>query len=185
MICNYVAKIIPAIQSRCTRFRFGPLSDQSVSLKLVDVCKSEGITLEDEASAAIVRLSGGDMRKVLNILESCSLAYKEIPTTKIFEVTGRPSPETIQEIYTALTTRDFEGAYKTMLNKKVSMSLALDDIIRELHKEIMQTDWNENMKMFLIGRLSEVEYRLAYGANEKAQIASVVGSFIEVRTLRM
>ena len=44
---------------------------------------------------------------------------------------------------------------------------------------------NENMKMFLIGRLSEVEYRLAYGANEKAQIASVVGSFIEVRTLRM
>ena len=103
----------------------------------MDVCKSEGITLEDEASAAIVRLSGGDMRKVLNILESCSLAYKEIPTTKIFEVTGRPSPETIQEIYTALTTRDFEGAYKTMLNKKVSMSLALDDIIRELHKEIM------------------------------------------------
>ena len=151
----------------------------------MDVCKNEGITLEDEASAAIVRLSGGDMRKVLNILESCSLAYKEIPTTKIFEVTGRPSPETIQEIYTALTTRDFEGAYKTMLNKKVSMSLALDDIIRELHKEIMQTDWNENMKMFLIGRLSEVEYRLAYGANEKAQIASVVGSFIEVRTLRM
>ena len=76
LICNYVAKIIPAIQSRCTRFRFGPLSDQSVSLKLADVCKSEGITLDDEASAAIVRLSGGDMRKVLNILESCSLAYR-------------------------------------------------------------------------------------------------------------
>ena len=95
LICNYVAKIIPAIQSRCTRFRFGPLSDKSVSLKLEDVCKSEGITLDDEASAAIVRLSGGDMRKVLNILESCSLAYRQIPTSKIFEVTGRPSPTTI------------------------------------------------------------------------------------------
>ena len=95
LICNYVAKIIPAIQSRCTRFRFGPLNDQSVSLKLSDVCKSEGITIDDEASAAIVRLSGGDMRKVLNILESCSLAYRQIPTSKIFEVTGRPSPTTI------------------------------------------------------------------------------------------
>ena len=48
----------------------------------------------------------------------------------------------------------------------------------------MKTEFNEHMKMFLIGRLSEVEYRLAYGASEKAQIASVVGSFIEVRTLR-
>ena len=104
LICNYVAKIIPALQSRCTRFRFGPLTDESVSTKLAEVCVSEGITLEDRASQAILRLSGGDMRKVLNILESCSLAYRNIPENKIYEVTGRPSPESIEQIYNALTT---------------------------------------------------------------------------------
>ena len=32
LICNYLSKIIPAVQSRCTRFRFGPLvKDQMVS----------------------------------------------------------------------------------------------------------------------------------------------------------
>ncbi len=41
LICNYVAKIIPALQSRCTRFRFGPLTDVSVSRKLAEVCDSE------------------------------------------------------------------------------------------------------------------------------------------------
>lgn len=87
-------------------------------------------------------------------------------------------------IYNSLTTEDFQGAYETLLNLKTTQSLALDDVIRELHKCIMDTDFNEHMKMFLIGRLSEVEFRLAHGANEKAQLASVVGCFIEVRTLR-
>ena len=184
LICNYVAKIIPALQSRCTRFRFGPLTDESVSVKLAEVCKSEEISIDRSASEAIVKLAAGDMRKVLNILESCSLAYRDISTQKIYEVTGRPSSGAIEMIYNSLTTEDFQGAYETLFSIKQTQSLALDDIIRDLHKCIMKTEFNEHMKMFLIGRLSEVEYRLAYGASEKAQIASVVGSFIEVRTLR-
>ena len=87
-----MSKIIPALQSRCTRFRFGPLDDQSVTDKLNEVAKSENLALMPGADKAIVSLSGGDMRKVLNILESCSLAYKTIPMEKIYEVTGRPSP---------------------------------------------------------------------------------------------
>lgn len=50
------------------------------------------------------------MRKVMNILESCSLTYKEIPLTKIYEVTGRPSPQDIEEIYRVLTMEDFRLA---------------------------------------------------------------------------
>ena len=96
LICNYVAKIIPALQSRCTRFRFGPLTNESVSAKLSEVTAAEGLQLDERASKAIVNLSGGDMRKVLNVLESCSLAYREIPESKIYEVTGRPSPDVIE-----------------------------------------------------------------------------------------
>jgi len=95
LICNYVSKIIPALQSRCTRFRFGPLDDNSVMTKLNEVARQEQLILQDGADKAIVSLSGGDMRKVLNILESCSLAYKDIPLEKIYEVTGRPSPTDI------------------------------------------------------------------------------------------
>ena len=95
LICNYVSKIIPALQSRATRFRFGPLDDTAVLGKLNEVADAEGLTLEKGADQAIVSLSGGDMRKVLNILESCSLAYKNIPVEKIFEVTGRPSPHDV------------------------------------------------------------------------------------------
>lgn len=110
LICNYVAKVIPALQSRCTRFRFGPLTDESVSVKLAEVCGKEQLTVGEDASQAIIKLAKGDMRKVMNILESCSLTYKEIPVEKIYQVTGRPSPSDIEEIYRALTNEDYRSA---------------------------------------------------------------------------
>ena len=45
-------------------------------------------------------------------------------------------------------------------------------------------DLNDNQKMFLVERLSQIEYRLAQGCNEKAQIASLVGGFIEIKSIK-
>lgn len=41
IICNYVNKIIPAVQSRCTRFRFSPHPISEVEKKLDYVIKAE------------------------------------------------------------------------------------------------------------------------------------------------
>lgn len=183
LICNYVAKVIPALQSRCTRFRFGPLSDSSVSAKLSEVCQNEQLVLDSEASKAIVKLAKGDMRKVMNILESCSLTYKEIPLAKIYEVTGRPSPTDVDQIFNALTNDDYRSALSLFNEVKTSKSLALEDIVRDLHKCVMECSFDEQMKMFLVSRLSEIEFRLASGTNERAQVASIVGAFLEIRSV--
>jgi len=41
IICNYVNKITPAIQSRCTRFRFSPLPIEEVDRRIIDVIEAE------------------------------------------------------------------------------------------------------------------------------------------------
>lgn len=41
IICNYLSKIIPAIQSRCTRFRFGPLTEDKMSSRLRHIIEEE------------------------------------------------------------------------------------------------------------------------------------------------
>jgi replication factor C subunit 3/5 len=41
LICNYVSKIIPALQSRCTRFRFPPLDEANVRQRLQFVIDAE------------------------------------------------------------------------------------------------------------------------------------------------
>lgn len=42
IICNYVNKIAPAIQSRCTRFRFSPLPMVEVEKRVDIVVEAEG-----------------------------------------------------------------------------------------------------------------------------------------------
>ncbi|VDQ07084.1 unnamed protein product [Trichobilharzia regenti] len=64
LICNYLSKIIPAIQSRCTKFRFAPLK---VYLLLFSV------RLTDDGVKAIFQFASGDMRKSINLLQVMSM----------------------------------------------------------------------------------------------------------------
>jgi replication factor C subunit 3/5 len=41
IICNYVGKIAPAVQSRCTRFRFSPLPETEVARRVAGVIDAE------------------------------------------------------------------------------------------------------------------------------------------------
>lgn len=108
------------------------------------------------------------MRKVLNILESCAMAYQEISIDTVYEVTGRPSPKEINMIFTWLTSDKFNEAFAKILEMKLRRSLTLDDIIKAIHQQVLLTNMSDDMKIFIVERLSQIEYRLAHGSNEKA-----------------
>ena len=183
-ICNYVSKIIPALQSRCTRFRFGPLASDKILTRLNEIAVLENLKLDPKAAQAIVILSEGDMRKVLNILESCSLAHHSITQQNVYDVTGRPSPDDMNVIYEALMTQRFNEAFNLLLELKLRKSLAVEEIITDLHTSVMNTKLTDEMSIYLVNRMADIEYRLAQGANEKVQIASLTGAFLEVRTFK-
>jgi len=124
------------------------------------------------------------MRKVLNILESCALAHQKITLQNVFEVTGRPSPFDVERIFKSLNEERLNDVLNLILEIKQAKSLALEDLILELHKGVMKTKYTDEMKMFLVSRMAEIEYRLSQGSNEKVNIASMVGGFIEVRSFR-
>lgn len=71
IIANYTHKLSPALLSRCTRFRFSPLKEPDIR-QLVDiVIEKEDIKIQPEAVDSLVRLSKGDMRRALNVLQAC------------------------------------------------------------------------------------------------------------------
>jgi replication factor C subunit 3/5 len=114
LIGNYVSKIIPALQSRCTRFRFAPLAKEAIGSRLSYIIEKEGLSarVRPDGTAAILRLANGDMRKVLNVLQATASGFDEISAETVYACTGNPQPADVRAILDALLTSDFAGAYK-------------------------------------------------------------------------
>lgn len=71
VIANYTHKLSPALLSRCTRFRFSPLKEPDIRVLVDKVIDEENVTITPEATEALVKLSKGDMRRALNVLQAC------------------------------------------------------------------------------------------------------------------
>ena len=64
-------KVIPAIKSRVSTFKFKLVSDDKLIDLLLATAKKENITLEEKAIEAIIRNAKGSPRMVLNLLDRC------------------------------------------------------------------------------------------------------------------
>ena len=70
LIANYSSKIIPPIQSRTAVFRFRPIADKLIEEKIKSICKTESISVTDQAGKALNEITNGDMRQLLNLLQA-------------------------------------------------------------------------------------------------------------------
>ena len=70
IICNYVSRIIDPITSRCAKFRYKPLSSESMRGRLAEICAAERIKASPAALDAVIAVSEGDMRKSVNTLQT-------------------------------------------------------------------------------------------------------------------
>jgi replication factor C subunit 3/5 len=116
IICNYVNKIIPAIQSRCTRFRFSPLPMTEVEKRLQTVIEAENVNVTDDGKAALLKLSRGDMRRALNVLQACHAAYDMTDETAVYTCTGNPHPRDIELVVNSMMTDEFGTCYQSESN---------------------------------------------------------------------
>ena len=183
LICNYVSKIIPALQSRCTRFRFQPLPSEIASERIRLISNCENLNLTEDGLKALVELGRGDMRKYLNILQSTAMAFNLIDSKAIYLCTGNPDPQFIDRVSEILLSMNFNEIFIEMTQERMNLGYSLTDIIRELHKNVMSVKFPEKMKIFLAKRMSEIEMRLSQGANEKIQLGALIGAFVESRQI--
>jgi len=183
IICNYLSKIIPAIQSRCTRFRFGPLSEDKMTSRLEYIIKQENVDIDENGMKALVNLSSGDMRKALNIMQSTHLAFNKVTEENVYNCVGHPSKNDMVNVVNWLLNDDFTSIYNRLIHLKTMKGYALQDIITEVTRFVQLIEFPKKVLVHIIEKLSDIEYRLSNGTNEKLQMSSLISTFIIARNL--
>ncbi|XP_022989996.1 replication factor C subunit 3-like [Cucurbita maxima] len=181
LICNHVNKIIPALQSRCTRFRFAPLDNFHVTERLRYVIEAERLDVSESGLAALVRLCGGDMRKALNIMQSTHMASQHITDEAVYICTGNPMPKDIEQISFWLLNEPFSDSFKRISEIKTRKGLALVDIVREVTMFVFKIKMPSDVRVQLINDLADIEYRMSFGCNDKLQLGLLISSFTKAR----
>eukprot|EP00088_Acartia_fossae_P058406 TRINITY_DN6845_c0_g1_i1.p1 TRINITY_DN6845_c0_g1~~TRINITY_DN6845_c0_g1_i1.p1 ORF type:complete len:347 (+),score=112.31 TRINITY_DN6845_c0_g1_i1:33-1043(+) len=183
MICNYLSKIIPALQSRCTRFRFGPLSSDQIMPRLEHVAESENVKITEDGKEALIRLAKGDMRKVINIMQSCAMAFPEVNEDNVYTCVGHPLRQDITNIMNWALNESFTAAFANIDKLRTLKGLSLQDIITEVHLYIHRIDLPAHVRIHLLIKLSEVEQRLLAGTSERIQLGSFLSAFQVTREM--
>lgn len=179
LITNYLNKIIPAIQSRCTRFRFGPLSADQILPRMDLIIRNEKITITDDGKQAIHELSQGDMRRVVNLLQSCSMSFhgKTIDEVMVYQCCGHPLKSDVRKIMDHLLNSDIKTAYQDIQRIQMENGLALQDIMTQISQAVDKITLPQEAKLHINIRLADIEYHLNNGGSEKIYLSAMIGAF--------
>jgi replication factor C subunit 3/5 len=195
LICNEIDKINPALQSRCTPFRFAPLKPDNMITRLEEICKSEGLKCEAKAIKSIVDVSNGDMRNSINLLQSIAMTTasttasttcnKKINNSDVYKISGNCMPSTIKQIFEIITENTRKKSRMNfcevveniceIMGENNATVFNLLDILKDI---ILESDFTLKQKIYLIDNLATNEIYDSININYKTIVINIISLFV-------
>jgi replication factor C small subunit len=172
--CNYSSKIIEPIQSRCAVFRFKHLQKEDMEKMLERIAKTEKLQLEKEGLEALVYVSEGDMRKAINALQGASLINKKISAEIVHRTSSLAKPQEIREMLTLAFEGKFLEAREKLDQVMIEYGMGGEEVMLQVYKEITKLDIPDRVKMELVDKIGEYNFRMVEGANERIQLEALL-----------
>lgn len=181
LIGNYSENIIEPIQSRCSVFRFSPLSEADAKGWVRYIAEKEGVNLIAEGLDAIYEASTGDLRKATNLLQAAAATQGgEVDDIAIYSILGRVSPGKVRQMLSLGLEGEFMEAREMLRALLIDEGLAAEDIIRMVYSEVMRLGIPERQKVALSDAIGEVDYRLTQGARAEIQLSTLLAKLVLV-----
>jgi replication factor C subunit 3/5 len=180
IICNYLTKIIPGIQSRCAVLKFSPIHFDDHYKYINNIINLEKINITDDCINNIIKISEGDMRKSINILQSLFLINSNnmIITKDLYKMVGYLEPEKSIEMMNYLfEKKSLNEIYTTILKFKEDNNLSINDIIKELSQFLLKNKNISTLKLIeIFDKLAQIEVYLTNNVNQEIQLCAIISA---------
>ena len=180
LCCNYVGKIVPPLQSRCTKFRFEGIDRSSLHEMALEICDKEKLVFEEGAIDAVLDLAKGDARRVINLVQcasmgcptdSCSVEY-------IYRLAGSPLPSDLDHVFCLLLRESFQDSFRSISALVTEKGYAVTDIVTDLSLRVLDEFAEDSARLCtLMDEFSNIEYNLAGGGSQKLAVGHLVSAF--------
>lgn len=174
-ICNYDHQIIEPIKSRCSLFKFKEIcSDEGIN-KLKNIAIQENLNITDEALSSISKISNGDFRRSINILQNLKYYSKnKIIKKNVYSMTSYIDEEEIKYYWKFSKNNKSIKLINNEITSLLNKGFPVNYILNGFNILIgINTDLNEKQKSLLYIFLSNVERRILNGSSYKIQILSL------------
>lgn len=180
IICNYHNKIIDPINSRCALFRFKPIKEFDILLKLKDICTKENLSLSDEFLNQVIKFSRGDLRKAINFLQKCQNQYGNILNQDILnEISGIIPINKFNELTDAIISKDSKIIDKVIM-ESVNAGYSLVNQITFFDDYIKKSTFPSKVKSLLSLKLTEIDNNLLKGGDEYIEFMRLAYEFSKI-----
>lgn len=180
LICNNINKIIPGIQSRCAKMRFGVLDKNCIRDKLKLIADAEKIVIEDEALDQLLEIHQ-DFRQILNTLQCLRKICDNEHITKedVSNYLGKASSELTKELIEIFENEPYKKCHQRLMELHKENKINIIDLIKSFVDYVInQEGMTEDRRSRLLDGLAKVEYRMITGSDTEIQLASLVGVWI-------
>lgn len=176
--CNYSSKIIDPIQSRCAIFRFKLLEKKEMDKIIKKIGENEKLVVEEPAMEALYEASEGDCRRVINLMQATASISTKITKDLVDTIISSAKPKDIKVVLEYALSGDFLAAREKLLDIMLKESIAGQEIIKAIQKEIWNLAIEADIKVRLTEKAGEIEFRLVEGSDEFVQLESLLASFV-------
>ena len=114
-----------------------------------------------------------------NMLQSCSTVNPKITEDLIYEIVSAAQPQEVRAVLEIAVEGKFIQARKQLLDVMLKHGLSGIDVIKQIQKEVWALPVDDRMKVRLIDRCGEIEFRMVEGADEFVQLEALLASFVK------